>query len=139
MQFAGTAAGEDGGGALNSTENPMQGKWLYLRRFLKVRANECVKLKLAPNASQTVICITGWSNWILLRKLKYSMLGNIERALSNSIQSTSISCAKFSWTTLYRCTTWQTFCFLSAPLFHVSCSGHLLRTAIYLQIASESS
>ena len=51
--------------------------------------------------SQTVICITGWSNWILLRKLKYSMLGNIERALSNSIQSASISCAKFSWTTLY--------------------------------------
>ena len=51
MQFAGTTTGEDGGGALNSTENPMQGKWLYLRRFLKVRANECVKLKLAPNAS----------------------------------------------------------------------------------------
>ena len=40
MQFSGTGV-ESG---LNSTENPLQGKWLYLRRFLKVRRSMALTL-----------------------------------------------------------------------------------------------
>ena len=52
------------------------------------------------------IC-TGWSIWILYRKLKYYIccftdaLKEIERDLSNTILNTSISGLKSSWTTLY--------------------------------------
>ena len=54
---------------------------------------------------------TGWSNRILPRKLKYAIYFlidvtvKIERALSNCIQSTSISSGKICWTTLF-CQIW---------------------------------
>ena len=57
--------------------------------------------------SYLVEFITGWSNWILLRKLNYSIcffidvIVKLERALSNSLQSTSVSCLTLFWTTLY--------------------------------------
>ena len=49
---------------------------------------------------------TEWFKWFLLRKLKYSIcfminvIVKVERARLNSIQSTSFSCATFSWTTM---------------------------------------
>ena len=57
--------------------------------------------------SYLVEFITGWSNWILLRKLNYSIcffidvIVKLERALSNSLQSTSVLCITLFWTTLY--------------------------------------
>ena len=50
---------------------------------------------------------TGWSNWVLLRKLKYFTCCSkdlylfIVWHLSNSIWNTSISGVKSSWTTMY--------------------------------------
>ena len=49
---------------------------------------------------------TGWSNWILLRKLKYFIccLGDLFVVwhLSNNVWNISISGVKFSWTITYR-------------------------------------
>ena len=63
-------------------------------------ASSCIKM----TGYYSECNFTGCSNWIYHRKLKkYStcFLTDVIKDLSTSMQSSFISCVKFSWTTLY--------------------------------------
>ena len=82
---------------------------LNYAQALEVRRDaKCGVLQwIAKQATLFRSLITGRSNWIKHRKLKYSIcclldiILKIERDLSISIKNTSISGGKFRWTTLY--------------------------------------